>query len=89
MYTNHSALQYIVNKPMLGTRICIWSLLFQEYEFEVIVKLGKLNAGPNHLSRILIGEDAGNLDDSLTDVHLFSVQMVDDHFEEIVEFLST
>ena len=28
MYTDHSALKYLVNKPMLGGRICRWLLLF-------------------------------------------------------------
>jgi len=46
-------------------------------DFEVIVKPGKLNSGPNHLSCILIGEDLENLDDSLPDTHLFIVHMVD------------
>jgi hypothetical protein len=50
MYTDHSALRYLVNKPVLGGRICRWLLLFQEYDFEVVVKPGKLNAGPDHLS---------------------------------------
>jgi len=44
MYTDHSALKYLVNKPMLGGKICRWLLLFQEYDFEVIVKPGRLNA---------------------------------------------
>jgi hypothetical protein len=74
---------------MLGGRICIWILLFQEYDFEVVVKLGKLNAGPDHMSHILSGEDAGNLDDNLPDAQLFSVKMVDDYFTDIVQFLST
>jgi hypothetical protein len=34
MFTDHSALKYLVNKPVLGGRICIWLLLFQEYDFE-------------------------------------------------------
>jgi hypothetical protein len=54
----------------------------------VIVKPGRLNSGPDHLSLILIGEDAGNLDDSLPNVHLFTVHMVDDYFTDIVQFLS-
>jgi hypothetical protein len=53
MYTNHSALKYLVNKPILGGIICRWMLLFQEYDFEVILKLGNLNARPDHLSWIL------------------------------------
>jgi hypothetical protein len=32
MYTYHSALKYLVNKPVLGGRICRWLLLFQEYD---------------------------------------------------------
>jgi len=28
MFTNHSALKYLVNKSVLGGRICIWLLLF-------------------------------------------------------------
>jgi len=50
MYIDHSALKYLVNKPVLGGCICMWLLLFQEYDFEVIVKPGCLNAGPDHLS---------------------------------------
>jgi hypothetical protein len=56
MFTDHSALKYLVNKPVLGGRICRWLLLFKEFDFEVIVKPGKLNAGPDHLSRVTNGE---------------------------------
>jgi len=41
--------------------------MFQEYDFKVIVKPGKLNAGPDHLSKLESGEEGGNLDDSLPD----------------------
>jgi hypothetical protein len=37
MLTDHSSLKYLVNKPVLGGRICRWLLLFQEFDFEVIV----------------------------------------------------
>jgi hypothetical protein len=89
MYTDHSSLKYLVNKPVLGGRICRWLLLFQEYDFEVVVKPRKLNAGPDHLSHILSGEDAGNLDDNFLDAQLFAVKMVDDYFSDIMQFLST
>ena len=52
MFTDHSALKYLVNKPVLGGRICRWLLLFQEYDFQIIVKPGRLNASPDHLSRL-------------------------------------
>ena len=71
MFTDHSALKYLVNKPVLGGRIYRWLLLFQEYDFEIIVKPGKLNAGPDHLSRIDSGEEPSNLEDNLQDAQLF------------------
>ena len=89
MYTDHSSLKYLVNKPMLGGRLCHWLLLFQEYDFEVIVKLDKLNARPDHLSRLELGDEGGSLDDNLPDARLFPIRMVDDHFGDIVQFLST
>jgi len=57
MYTDHSTLRYLVNKPVLGGTIGQWLLLFQEYDFEFIVKPGNLNARPDHLSRIELGEE--------------------------------
>lgn len=50
-----------------------WLFLFQEYEFEVITKIGKENVGPYHLSRILLGEQGGRLHDNLPDSYLFRV----------------
>ena len=78
MYTDHSALKYIVNKPVLGGKICRWILLFQEFDFEVIVKPGQLNVGPDHLLRIESGEEPTNLEDNLPDAQLFVIHMMDD-----------
>jgi len=68
IYTNHSTLKYLVNKPVLRGKICRWFLLFQEYEFEVIVKPGRLNVGPNHMLRIKTREEPNNLEEGLPDV---------------------
>jgi hypothetical protein len=67
MFTNHFALKYLVNKPVLGGRICRWILLFQEYDFEIIVKPGRMNKGPDHLSRLEHGEEPTCLEDTLSD----------------------
>jgi hypothetical protein len=89
MFNDHYVLKYIVNKPLLGGRIYIWILLFQEFDFEVIVKLGKLNAGPDHLSRVTNGEEPTNLEENFLDEELFSVQVDDEYFTNISEYLST
>jgi hypothetical protein len=72
MFTDHSTLKYLVNKPVFGGRIFRWLLLFQEFDFELIVKLGKLNAGPDHLSRVTNDEEPTNLEDNFPDTQLFS-----------------
>ena len=56
-YIDHQALKYLVKKPLHHGRICCWLLLFQEFEFEVVVRLGKLNVGPDHLLRINTREE--------------------------------
>jgi hypothetical protein len=89
MFTDHSALKYLVKNSVLGGRICRWTLLFQEFYFEVIVKPKKLNAGPDHLSRVTNGEEPTNLEDKLPNAQLFSVQVVDEYFVDVIEFLST
>ena len=89
MFTDHSALNYLVNKHVLGGRICRWMILFQEYEFEIIVKPGRLNLGPDHLSRLESGEEPTSLDESLPDAQLFAIQMIDEYFQYIVQYLST
>jgi hypothetical protein len=71
-FIDHSFLKYLVNKPVLGGRIYRWFLLFQEFDFEVVLKLGKHNMGLDHLSRIETGEFVNNLDDELPDAQLFA-----------------
>eukprot|EP00253_Pinus_taeda_P030157 PITA_30157 len=88
MYTDHYALKYLVNKPMLGGKICRWLLLFQEYDFEVIRKPRRLNARPNHFSCIETGEDPTNLEEGLPNAHLFVVHVADNYFVDIIHFLT-
>jgi hypothetical protein len=95
MLTYHSSIKYIVKNPVLRERIYRWLLLFQEwlllfqeFDFEVIVKPGKLNVGFDHLSRVTNDEDPTNLEDTFPDVQLFSVQVADDYFVDIIEYLS-
>ena len=74
---------------MLGGKIYRWLLLFQEYDFEIIIKPGRLNGGPDHLSHIDTGEEPTNLDEGLPDAQLFTIKLVDAHFADIIEFLTT
>ena len=87
MFIDHSVLNYLVNKPVLGGKICKWLLLFQEYHFELIVKLGILNVGLDHLSILESGEEPTSWKDNLP-LQLFPVQIAYDYFKDIIEFLT-
>jgi hypothetical protein len=67
MFIDHSTLKYLVKKPVLGGIICRWLLLFREYDFEIGVKPGRMNKGPDHLSRLEHGEEPTSLEDTLMD----------------------
>jgi hypothetical protein len=84
IFTDHSGLKYLVNKPVFGGRICRWLLLFREYDFEIVVKPGRMNKGPDHLSRLEHGEETTRLEDTLLDAQLLSIRNIDDYFLEIV-----
>jgi hypothetical protein len=85
MFTDQSTLKYLVNKPVLGGggAICIWLILFQAYDFEIIVKLGRMNKGLDHLSRLEHGEEPTSLEDTLPDAQLLTIRNIDDHFVDI------
>lgn len=61
----------------------------QHLNVNVIVKLGKQNVGPDHLSRIQSGEHFDTIDDALPDSQLFRVGAIQDQFADIVAFLIT
>jgi hypothetical protein len=54
-----------------------------------VVKPGRMNKGPDHLSRLEHGEEPTRLEDTMSDAHLLAIRKINDHFIEIVQFLST
>jgi hypothetical protein len=47
-----------------------------------------MNEGPDHLSRLEHGEEPTSLEDTLSDAQLLAITKIDDHFTDIVQFLS-
>ena len=86
-YTDNQALKYLVYKPLQHQRIFHWLLLFQEFEFEFIVRPGKLNVRPDHLLRINMGEEPTGFEYELSDAHIFRLKFVPVELEEITKFL--
>ena len=86
-YINHQGLKYLVNKPLHHGRICWWLLLFQEFEFEVVIQPGKASVGLDHLSRVESGVDPTGIDDDLPDAHLFKVEEIPVELADIRQYL--
>ena len=64
-----------------------FSILFQEFALEVVVRPGQLNVRPDHLSRINTGKELTRVEDDLPDAHLFRIEVVLAELEEIAQFL--
>jgi hypothetical protein len=54
-----------------------------------VVKPRRINKGPDHLLRLEHGEEPTSLKDTMSDAQLMAIRKIDDHFVEIVQFLST
>jgi hypothetical protein len=65
------ALVYLVNKPQVSRQITIWLLLFLEYDFIVVYKLGKIYVIVNALSRLPDIIEPTSVPDQTTNVGLF------------------
>ena len=53
------------------------------------MKLGRLNTSLDHLLHIDTGEEPTNIDDGFPDAQLFCVNIADDHYAPIIQFLVT
>ena len=53
-----------------------------------MVEPGRLNSGPDHISRIESGYEPVNLDDSLPNVQLFVISMFANQCIDIIQFFS-
>lgn len=63
-YVDHQVLKCLINKPILQGRINRWLMLFQEFNFKIIVKRGDKHMIPDVLSREVEGEPATGVPDN-------------------------
>ncbi|XP_075483720.1 uncharacterized protein LOC142523873 [Primulina tabacum] len=79
VYTNHSALKYLLAKKDAKPRLLKWILLLQEFDLEIKDKKGVENVVADHLSRLeLISNDCVDhaISDWFPDEQLFEVNDV-------------
>jgi hypothetical protein len=63
--------------------------MFQEFDFEVIIKPRKSNVILDHLLRIEIGKVGGSLDNQLLNINLFKIEVVPNYLEDIIILLAS
>ncbi|MCO5613300.1 hypothetical protein L7F22_067576 [Adiantum nelumboides] len=87
--TDHHALKCLLNKPQVARRVWGWLLLFQEFDVEVVLRLGKHYVMADHMSKVESGEPATEVDDDLLDSTLFKVDVASSWYRDILVLLST
>jgi hypothetical protein len=71
VHIDHSAIRFLMNKPITNDRVTRWLLLLQEFNITVLDRPGKDNVVADFLSRIKNEDDDIPIDDSFPDEHFF------------------
>ena len=75
-HVEYSALLYLVSKQELTGKLARWTLLLQEFEFDILHRPGVQHAIADYLSRLDSGEDGTRVKDDFPDAQLFRVETV-------------
>ena len=90
IFTDHSALKYLLTKQNAKARLIRWVLLLQEFNLQIRDKKGVENVVADHLSRLTIAHNTHNLPifDELLEESLLVVDSAP-WFAHIANFLVT
>ena len=90
IFTNHSALKYLLTKKNAKARLIIWVLLLQEFNLQIRDKKGVENVVTDHLSKLTIAHNTHNppIYDEFPEESLLTVDSAP-WFAHIANFLVT
>ena len=90
IFTDHSALKYLLTKQNAKARLIRWVLLLQEFNLQIRDKKGVENVVVNHLSRLTITHNTHNppINDEFPEESLLMVEKVP-WFAHIANYLAT
>ena len=87
VFSDHTALRYLITKKDAKSRLIRWILLLQEFDMEMRDKSGSENLVADHLSRISVGEENVPLKDTFPDEQLFSLNSKLPWYVDLVNYL--
>ena len=89
IFTDHSALRYLMQKKDAKARLIRWILLLQKFDLEIKDKKGVENVGVDHLSRIQIAPvEKIPINESFPDEHIL-VMCTEPWNANIANYLAT
>ncbi|RVW33542.1 Retrovirus-related Pol polyprotein from transposon opus [Vitis vinifera] len=90
VFTDHSALKYLLTKQDAKARLIRWILLLQEFNLQIRDKNGVENVVADHLSRLVIAHDSHGLpiNDDFPEESLMSIEVAP-WYSHIANFLVT
>jgi hypothetical protein len=86
VHTDHSAIKYLMNKPITNARVTRWLLLLKEFDITIVDRPGKENVVADSLSRLTVSDD-NPVDDSFPDEYLFAVSAHSPWYADIANYL--
>ncbi|KAM1059014.1 hypothetical protein ACFX2B_023592 [Malus domestica] len=93
VYTDHSALKYLLSKKEAKPRLLRWVLLLQEFDLEILDKKGRENVVADHLSRLVNAStdeaDSLPLQESFPDEQLLAVTHQVPWYADIANYLAS
>eukprot|EP00253_Pinus_taeda_P007596 PITA_07596 len=87
VHNDHSAIRYLMNKPVTNGRVTRWLLLLQEFNITVLDRPGKQNTVADFLSRIQNTNEDSLVEDKFPDEYLFVVTTKTPWYEDIANYL--
>ena len=92
MYTDHSALKYLIGKKEAKPRLLRWVLVLQDFDYEMRDKKGAENVVADHLSRLggaRFEDDGLPIEDALRDDVLYVLEVKSEPwYADIVNYLA-
>ena len=88
LYTDHSAIKFLANKPVTNGRVTRWLILLQEFDITIKDRPGKENPVADFLSRMPKPTDVEPVEDHFPDEHLFAVTTRTPWYADIANYLA-